>query len=214
MEKLFILFGASLAGILSFIGFAYLTRMIARINRECTNLALIGLILVCIGWIDEVLWEVLFVFTNNNYRFLDNSFYIFLAPGMVCLAWALWNSFRASGNVPIWVVPVIMIIVIEGATLIRAISKGGRSWSYVVLAATSVVFLAMNFQLTWESFRRGFKGLASLFSVTSVLTIIHFGLIRWWTPSPTSLLMIHVSSALLWACFAYAAWRLSKHVAP
>jgi hypothetical protein len=214
MEKLIILFGALLAAFLSVIGFVYLSRLIARINRECTNLALIGLILISLGWIAEVLWEILVVFTDYNFRFLDNSFYIFLAPGMICLGWALWNSFRATGNVPIWVVPVIMIIVIEGAALIRALSKTGKGWLWVVLSATCVVFLATNFQLMWESFRRGFKRLSLLFAITSVLIILHYGLIRWWNASAISLWMIQLSGMLMWACFAYAAWRLSKHVAP
>ena len=214
MEKLIILFGASVAAFLSVLGFVYLTRMIARINRECTNLALIGLILVSLGWIAEVLWEILVVFTDYNFRFLDNSFYILLAPGMICLGWALWNSFRATGNVPIWVVPVIMIIVIEGAALIRALSKGGKGWLWVVLSATYFVFLAINFQLTWESFRRGFKGLSLFFVITSGLIILHYGLIRWWLPSAISLWMIQLSGVMMWACFAYAAWRLSKHIAP
>jgi hypothetical protein len=214
MEKLIILFGASVAAILSVIGFVYLSRMIARVNRECTNLALIGLILILMGWITEVLWEILIVLTDKNFRFLDHSFYIFLAPGMICVAWALWNSFRATGNVPIWVVPVIMIIVIEGATLIRALSKGGKSWLFVLLAATSVIFLAINFQLIWESFRRGFKGLALLFIVTSILTIVHFGFIRWWSSFAVSIWIIQLSSVLMWAGFSYAVRSLSKNVAP
>lgn len=214
MEKLIILFGASVAAFLSVLGFVYLTRMIARINRKCTNLALIGLLFISLGWIAEVLWEILVVFMDYNFRFLNNSFYIFLAPGMVCLGWALWNSFRARGNVPIWVVPVIMIIVIEGATLIRAISKGGKNWLFVVLAATSVVFLAINFQLTWESFQRGFKGLALLFIVTSLLTIVHFGFIRWWSSFAFSVWVIQLSGVLMWAGFSYAVRRLSKNVAP
>ena len=214
MGKLIILFGASGAAFLSVFGFVYLSRMIARINRECTNLALIGLILISLGWIAEVLWEILVVFTDYNFRFLDNSFYIFLAPGMVCLGWALWNSFRATGNVPIWVAPVIMIIVIEGAALIRGLSKGGKGWLWVVLAATYIVFLAINFQLTWESFRRGFKRLSLLFAITGALIILHYALIRWWLPSAISLWMIQISGVMMWACFAYATGRLSKFVAP
>jgi hypothetical protein len=218
MEKLIILFGASVAAFLSVLGFVYLSRMIARVNRECTNLALIGLILISLGWIAEVLWEILVVFTDYNFQFLNNSFYIFLAPGMICLGWALWNSFRATGNVPIWVVPVIMIIVIEGAALIRVLSKGGKGWFWVVLSATYVVFLAINFQLMWESFRRGFKELSLLFMVTSILIILHYGFTRWWMLSAVSLriqlLINQLSFLLMWTCFAYSSWRLSKHVAP
>lgn len=213
MEKLILLLCAIIAASLSVLGFVYLSRMIARVNRECTNLALIGLTLISLGWLAEVLWKVLGAFTDYNFRFLNHSFYIFLAPGMICLGWALWNSFRATGNVPIWVAPVIMIVVVEGAALIRILSKGGKGWLWVVLSATYVVFLAVNFQLTWESLRRGFKGLAVLFTVTSVLIVLHYGFIRWWMLSVSSPWM-QVNNMLMWGCFAYASWRLSKHVAP
>ena len=213
MEKLTTPFVVA-AAILSVLGFVYLSRMIARVNRECTNLALIGLTLITLGWVAETLWKILFAFTDYNLRFLDNSFYIFLAPGMICLGWALWNSFRATGNVPIWVVPVIMIVVTEGAAIIRALSKGGIGWFLVLLSTTCVVFLAINFQLIWESLRRGFKQIALLFVATSILLICHYGFTRWWSPSTVSFWMIQINSILMWGCFSFAAWRLSKKVAP
>lgn len=213
MEKLTTPFVVA-AAILSVLGFVYLSRMIARVNRECTNLALIGLTLITVGWIAETLWKILFAFTDYNLRFLDNSFYILLAPGMICLGWALWNSFRATGNVPIWVVPVIMIVVAEGAAIIRALSKGGIGWFLVLLSTTCVVFLAINFQLIWESLRRGFKQLAMLFIATSILLILHYGFTRWLLPTVVSLWMIQINAVLLWGCFSFTAWRLSKIVAP
>ena len=213
MEKLTTPFFVA-AAILSVLGFVYLSRMIARVNRECTNLALIGLTLITLGWVAETLWKILFAFTNYNLRFLDNSFYIFLAPGIICLGWALWNSFRATGNIPIWVVPVIMIIVTEGAAIIRALSKGGIGWFLVLLSTTFVVFLAINLQLIWESFRRGFKQIALIFVATSILLICYYGFTRWWSPSVISFWIIQINNVLMWGCFSFAVWHLSKKVAP
>lgn len=214
MEKLIIVTSATVAAFLSVLGFVYLSRMIARVNRECTNLALIGLTLIVLGWGAETLWKILFAFTDYNLRFLDNSFYVFLAPGMICLGWALWNSFRAGGNVPIWVVPVIMIVVVEGAAIIRALSKGGIGWFLVLLTTTCVVFLVINIQLVWESLRRGFKRMAWLFVVTSILLIFHYGFIRWLMPGEVSIWIIQLNSLLMWGCFAYAVWRLGKRLVP
>ncbi len=216
MEKLTIPLALSTmaAAVLSVFGFVYLSRMIARVNQECTNLALIGLTLITAGWVAETLWNLLFAFTHYNFRFLDNSFYIFLAPGIICLGWALWNSFRATGNVPIWVVPVIIIIVVEGAVIIRALSKGGIGWFLVLLTATSSIMVIVNLQLVWESLRRGLKLLALLFTLTNILLIIQYGLIRWMIASELSAWLIQLNSILMWGCFAYASWRLSRHVAP
>ncbi len=197
---------------LSTIGFICLTRMIATINRECGVLALVGLLQITLGGFAKALWQILLVTTNTHPVVLNNLQFILLAPGIVCLTWALWNLFRASGRVPVWVVPVIIITAAEGAAAIRVLSKGGNGWFIVLVGVATVANISASLLLIRESWRRGVTLVAVLFAFNLVVMLGQLGMARIVNRPVTFQWMEHLNNLFAWLAFAYASWKLDRHI--
>ncbi len=192
--------------------FFWLARMLARLNRECGQLASVGFLLITIGIAAKALWYLLQAILGYDIRILDNSLFILLAPGLVCVTWAFWNAFRPQGRTPVWVIPVIVITSIEGAAAVRALSKGGRGWLYVVLGVAVAMYLILAFLLIYEAWQRQLQFFAVLVGFSAITFLLQARLTL--IPVPTLLWkwIEQIDVICGWAAFAYATWYLERAI--
>jgi hypothetical protein len=198
---------------LSALGTFLIARLLTRLDRHCGQLASLGFWLIALGGLSKNLWMFVFVATELNVPVLNNSRLILLAPGFVLMAWAIWKTFNSGpGGTPIWVVPVIIIVVGCGAAAVSALSKGGRRWFFILLGLTVVANLAVVGQLIKQATSKGLYQATALFAFAFVMIVAQAGLAS--LPEKNNLWqwserLIHLLS---WGAFAFAAWQLERSV--
>jgi hypothetical protein len=197
--------------ILSGLGMFFLARLIVRLDRNCGHLASLGFLLITLGGFFKALWKLILAATDLHIAVLNNSLFIFMAPGFVLMAWAIWKTFNSGpGGTPVWVVPVIIIVVGGGAAAISALSKGGRRWFFILLGVTTVASVTAGLLLAWQAWRRGLQLVALLFAFNLVTILFQASLVRLPHQTVALLWIEQINNTISWAAFAYAAWDLER----
>lgn len=193
-------------------GLFFLARLISRLDRHCGQLASLGFLLITLAGVLQSLWKLILATTKLNILVLNHSLLILSAPGFVLLAWALWSTFhRSTSSTPVWVVPVIVIVIGCGAAAINALSKGGQRWFYILLGLTLLGQAATALLLAWQAWQRGLPLVALLFLVYLVVVTVQSG----WLRRPPSLALQwieQINSTLVGGIFAYAVWHLGQRI--
>ena len=199
--------------ILSLVGIWFIAQMIGQVDEENGRLAIVGLILVGIGGLTKATWKLVIATSGNDIAILDNSLFIFLAPGFACLSWALWaGQQKLRGfEVPerIWLRPLLIFLPFGIAAFALA-GQGGRTWVFVLLGVTTLKNAIFLVNLSRQAWWQGQKRESVIFGVTLALSFVLSGLAR-----------MEQTVALQWVeqgvntvaqgAFLYAAWRLSTH---
>ena len=197
--------------ILSGLGMFLIARLITRLDRNCGHLASLGFLLVTLGGLFNTLWKLILVTTELHSPVLKHSLLILLAPGFVLMAWAIWKTFHSGpSGTPVWVVPVILIVVGCGAAAISALSKGGQRWFFILLGLMTIGHATTSFLLAWQARRRGLRPVAALFLVSFGLVFLQAGT-AWMLRQMVAMSWLEpIINTLGWATFAYAAWQLEQ----
>lgn len=199
--------------LLSGLGMFFIARLIARLDRNCGHLASLGFLLITLGGLSKAIWKLVLAATGLDIGVLNNSLFILMTPGFVLMAWAIWKTFhsRPSGT-PVWVVPVIVIVVGCGGAAISALSKGGQRWFFILLTVTMVANAAVGILLAWQAWRRGVKLAGGLFIFYLITIFLQVSLTR--TPRQTVApqWVEQLNYILSWSAFAYAAWQLEQTI--
>ncbi len=195
------------------LGIFWLARLLARLDRSCGQLASLSFWLITLGGVGHALWKLLLVTNALHSPVLKHSRLILLAPGFVLLAWAIWKTFHSGpSGTPVWVAPVILIVVGCGAAAISALSKGGQRWFFILLGLTTTGNAITSLMLAAQAQRRGL-------SQAAVLFLFNFGLVfaqagtAWRLHQTVGLSWLDLLlNTLAWAAFAYAVWQLEQAV--
>lgn len=199
--------------ILSGLGMFFIARLITRLDRNCGRLASLGFLLVTLGGLLNAIGKLIFALTELHAPVLQHSRFMLLAPGLVLLAWAVWKTFHSGpGGTPVWVVPVIIIVVSCGAAAISALSKGGQRWFFILLGLATVANTVAGSLLMWQALRRGLTLLGILFVFHLVTILFQASLV--YLPNQTIALqwIEQMNNTVSWAAFAYAAWELEQFI--
>ena len=194
-------------------GLFLLARLIARLDRNSGQLASLGFLLITLAGFLQSLWKLILATTELNIPVLNHSLLILSAPGFVLLAWALWGTFhRSASGTPVWVVPVIVIVIGCGAAAINALSKGGQRWFYILLGLTLLAQTATALLLAWQAWQRELPLVALLFLVYLVVVTVQSGWLRLRPPSLALQWIEQINSTLVGGIFAYAVWHLLQRI--
>ena len=135
-----------------------------------------------------------------------------LLPGFAFLAWAIWcgqrSLFRNTQPRLVWQLPLLLLLFIGGATLYVNAAALERTWFVVLLTLVVVMSALVLLLMTRHALHYRLKGIAFLFMLYLVLTLVLNGLAR--TPSQTLSMewakqLINTAAALI---LAFASWRL------
>jgi hypothetical protein len=202
-----------LSVVLSGIGLFFIARLIARLDRNCGHLASLGFSLIALGGLSHAIGALIFALTELYSSALYHTQWILLAPGFVLTAWAIWKTFHSGpSGTPVWVVPVIIIVIGCGAAAISALSKGGERWFSILLGLMLVAAAVTSSLLAWQAWRRGLKLLTALFIFHVVMIGVQSGLARLATQTVFIQWIEQINSTFAWAAFAYAAWQLEQSI--
>jgi hypothetical protein len=191
----------------------FIARLLAPLDRACGQLASLGFLLITLGGFLQALGKLILATTGWHIAALHHSLFILLAPGFVLVAWALWNTFHSGpSGTPVWVVPVITIIVGEGAAAVSALSKGGQRWLYILWGLAMAAQFAMTALLAWEAGRRGLQLAALLFLFYLLVVSAQFSFPRLLSLPLVAPGMELISSTIAWGAFASAAWQLQHSI--
>ncbi len=191
--------------ILFAIGLYFIARMIYGRNENCGKLAFFGGSLITLGGLFKASWKLVQALGGADIPFLNNSLFVLLSSGFICLAWALWKSDR-KGNA--WLVPVFLITVCLGIAAYFGLAKGSRVWFFILLGATSLANLALLTQLIFRSAQNKLWVAAGLY-VINLLVI--FALLSSADQTVTFQWIKQGITTVSQGCFAVASYLLYKN---
>jgi len=202
-----------LAVILSGLGIFLIARLIARLDRTCGHLASLGFLLIVLGGFFSAVGKLTLATTELYIPVFNHTRLILLAPGFVLLAWATWKTFNSGpSGTPVWVVPVIVIIVGCGAAAVSALSKGGRRWFFILLGLTILAQAAVITLLIWQAQRRKLATVVAFFVCALMMILLQAGLAIPSEKSSTWQWMEQINHTLLWMVVGYAVWQLEQNI--
>jgi hypothetical protein len=197
--------------VLSALGFVWLARRLAERAPAVGPLAGTGAALIVLGGFSKALWKLIIAATGADVSWLANSLFPLMAPGFLCLAWALWRGLRAgkTSAASVWLAPLAGSALALSAAAFIAFTKGGRGWVMILLAVTTLGNLLLSLQLIADSWRRGLLPAALLFAYNLATIFLQARMAR--MEQTIALQWIEqLNNTLSWAAFAAAVWFWRK----
>ena len=197
---------------LSALGFAWVARRLSQRTAAVAQLAWLGVALIVAGGFSKALWKLIIAVTGADVTWLANSLFPLMAPGFLCLAWALWRGLKANArDANLWLVPLALSLVALSAAAFSAFTKGGRGWVLILLLATTLGNLFVSVQLIADSWRRRLWLAAALFGYNLITIFVQARLARM-TQTIALQWAEQLNNTASWAAFAAAAylWQRKK----
>lgn len=146
---------------------------IGLINAKVKKLALFSAILIIVGGFCKVFWKFLIASTDVHYPMLNNSFFMFLAPGFTLLTYYLWSARQAFQHKVVSkfaiLVPLLIIALCAGVAAYLAITfPQKRLW---FIALLSLVTLS-NIVFIWHAVRHCLQQKLKLSAVLFVVNLV------------------------------------------
>jgi hypothetical protein len=208
--------------ILSSIGLFFLARMVARMDALSGRLAYVGWILITLGGLDKATWKLLMAASNSqvNLTWLDDSLFMLMGPGFLCMAWALWCGQRvAAGKArprgPIWAFPAVVgSLHLAGAVFTGVTMPDKRFWFFIMLGLTTICNVVVSGLAIRQANRKGMHWVGFLFAFNLVAIFVLTGLARIENRGEFLEWTAQLTNTVSNAAFAFAAWKLQQSVQP
>lgn len=124
------------------LGLGWATQVVAILAPSSLRLAQLGTLFITIGGLSKATWKLLMATTNGsmNVVWLSNSLFIWLAPGFVLMATALWTTVRpVDSSQKRWGLSFTVIGITFGTAIILAFAfPTARYWNSVLLGVTTL----------------------------------------------------------------------------
>lgn len=198
--------------LLTLLALSLLCRITHQMHRSCGYIALLGLLLVVAGGLLKATSKIFWVIAGQPIAWMEASLFLLMAPGFACLVWAIWSGqksfFGAAQPRFVWQVPLLLLLFTGFGTVYTNGSNQGRTWFLVLLTLVVVMSSLMLILLSRHAWSYQLRGIAFLFLLYLLLTLVLNGLAR--TPSPTTSMewvkqLLNTAAA---AILAFASWRL------
>ncbi len=199
-------------------GFLILARTLNRKNPIIGELSYIGSFLIIAGNLLSAIAKLLNAINGNDYQWLNGGLLVLSAPGLVCLAWALWRGLhqdadKFSGG-QIWLLPLCLnaglLAVSAGVKLV----KGSQVWFRLLLIVATVAGIAAFVQLARRAIHHRLLVEAALFLISLLLSLS----LNWQStetsPTESTEWIKQISNNIAQVAFAFAAFKLSKKELP
>jgi hypothetical protein len=193
------------------IGLYFIYKMISQKNINCGYLALVGGILITLGGTFKATWKLIQALGGKDIPFFNNSLFVLLAAGFICVAWALWKSHRrneAMTNNSIWSVPIFLIAVAWAVAGYVGIYTASRAWFFILLGITTFANIALLLQLIYRASKAKLWFATMLFVINLIVIL---GLSRSADQSVTAQWFKQINTTLAQGSFAFASWILANN---
>ncbi|HYF62421.1 MAG TPA: hypothetical protein VD886_06380 [Herpetosiphonaceae bacterium] len=213
-ESLPVVVSNTLTVLLSALGLFAIWRMLARMDREAGYLGAFGCALIVGGGASATLNRLAVNLGGAPVRFFPDNFFSLLAPGFICLTYAVWHGQRVMLHQPrpqsVWFAPIGLIGASQGLTAWLVGLPGGPTAFVVLLTTATLANMALNWLCIRQALRQGRPVVALLFAgytgmILSLNAVAHLGAVG----SPLTLALIQSLNVLAAAFFARGAWLLN-----
>ena len=201
--------------IFSAIGFYFLFRMVSHVNEQHGRFAAVGALLVVLGGLSKASWKLIIAASGIDIRWMDNSMFVWMAPGYTFFAWSIWQTARTvQGRKAFhaWITPAtISILTLAGSYYLNLSMPESPAWERVLLSVMVLASIATSVLLIIFAFRRKLKLAGWLFIVNLFIILMMNGIAR--MPEQTiALQWIEESiNSISWLCFALASKQIFEH---
>lgn len=195
------------------LGLWWATQVVAILAPSSLRLAQLGTLLITIGGLSKATWKLLMATTNGsmNVVWLSNSLFIWLAPGFILIATALWATVRSGdSDQKRWRLPLALISMMLGTALLLALAfPTARYWNSVLLGVTTLTnFVVAGIMIRharrhhahWIAFLFAFN-LVGLLVLARIAAIPHTWFWQW---------VEQLTNTFVSGAFAYAAYHLLR----
>jgi hypothetical protein len=135
-------------------GLFFVATFISNRNKQAGILAFFGGILVTFGGLFKASWKLIQALGGNDIPFFNNSLFVLLSSGFICVAWAFWKSRSDEVSLSsLWAIPLILISILLTIAGYIGFFTESRAWFFVLLGATTIGNLALLFQLMFHSYK-------------------------------------------------------------
>ncbi len=190
------------------IGLLFVAKLIFNRNSEAGKLAFVGGILVTLGGFFKASWKLIQALGGNDIPLLNNSLFVLLSAGFICVAWAFWKSRSVETNLgSLWTIPIVVIIIFWSIAGYIGFFTESRAWFFVLLGATTLANLALLFQLIFLSYKNQLWLAIGLYLIN---LLVIFALARSADQTVTMQWIKQLITTLSQFAFALASWFLLK----
>jgi hypothetical protein len=196
--------------ILSALGLFIIARMVGRVHSQLGQMALLGGGLAALGGLLKASWKLIIATTGNDIVWMDNSLFVFLAPGFTLMAYALWQLRQENaGKKASWLPPILIILAFYTLSAIMA-GRGGRTWVFVLLGLTTLANTATLLLLISLARRQSYTLAAGLFAFNLFIIFMLSGMARIDPQTIPLQWTEQIINTFSQAGFAYAAWTVAR----
>jgi hypothetical protein len=205
---------AFLPVLLSVLGLFFIARMLKRKNEITGELALIGAFLAIAGNLLGAIAKLLNAMKGHDPEAMSRGMFLLIAPGTVCLAWALWKGLRdqitemTAGQV--WLLPLFLNAGMLALTAAIKLVKGGRAWVTLLLTVLTVASIAAGVQLALRALHHRLAIVAGLFLLSMVMSLTLNRTTGEGASAEAAEWANQISSIIAQAAFAFAAYKLGQ----
>lgn len=200
--------------ILAAIGLFLIARILKRKNEIVGELAHIGATLIVAGQSLPALWRLLRAANGADFYWLNNASLVLIAPGSICLAWALWRGFRGIASKAtagsVWLMPLFLNAGFMAVTAASRVILGGRVWFTILFTLAALAGIAIFLQLTLRAIHHRLSFAALLFLFSLAMSLMLPRLIGNGAESLAAEWTRQISNTISQGAFAFAAFQLSR----
>lgn len=155
------------------VGLFFVAKTVWQKNKTAGKLAFLGGVLVTLGGLFKASWKIVQALGGSDLPLLNNSLFVLMSAGFICLAWAFWKRFSGeTGFSKILLIPAVLIGLVWSIAAYFAFLAESRACFFILLGATTLGNLALLFQLIFNSVKNGLWLALGLFLVNFVIIFV------------------------------------------
>ncbi len=190
------------------IGLFFVATFISNSHKQAGVLAFFGGILVTCGGLFKASWKLIQALGGSDIPFLNNSLFVLLSTGFICVAWAFWKSSSTEVKPSnLWLVPVILIAILLTIAGYFGFFTESRAWFFILLGATTLANLVLLFQLIFHSYKNQLWLSIGLYIIN---LLVIFALTRSADQTVTMQWIKQISTTISQLSFAIASWLVLR----
>jgi hypothetical protein len=135
------------------IGLFFVAKIVAKSNQTAGNLAFIGGGLVTLGGVFKASWKLIQALGGDDIPLLNNSLFVLMSAGFICLSWAFWRRNSHLKTINYWLLPCLLITFFWSIAAYFAFFTESKTWFFILLGATTLANLALLLQLILSSYK-------------------------------------------------------------
>lgn len=195
-------------------GMYYVARMVTHLGHTQGQMAMLGAVLIILGGTLKAVWKTINAATHGavDINWMEESLFVFMAPGFIFLAFAIWAGVRTMLGrkvSDVWLVPTIIVLAMMAGSAYLGITRPEEpTWKRVLLGMMVLANLVSTVLLVVFAFREKMPAMGVLFILNFVGVLILNSLAR--IPVQTiSLQWIEEGiNTVTWLMFAFAAFKV------